>query len=98
LPGGGKDDIDVNACAGQHIDQSIDAKEIDPATNKVTDSGLCDTEELGCFPLGEAAVLDEFAYCDHQCRTDSKVLSLIFVKAKISEYVPAGWSDFRVHG
>jgi hypothetical protein len=44
LPGGGKDDLDVDSSTSQHVDQGIDAKEVDPAANEVADPGLCDAE------------------------------------------------------
>lgn len=96
LSDSGEDNIDVDSGTSQHADQGIDAEEIDSPADEVADPRLRDTEQLGRFRLGEAAILDELAYGDHESRTDPQVLGFILVEAQVPEYVSARWSNLRV--
>jgi hypothetical protein len=51
---------------GKHVDQSIDAEEIDSTADEIADSRLRNSKQLSRFRLSEAAVLYELTHCNHQ--------------------------------
>lgn len=89
LPSRGKDNIDVDSSESKHVDQDIDAKEIDPAANEIADPRLSHSKQFGRLSLGEASILDELSHRDHQDRADPKVFAFSLVKVQISKDVPA---------
>jgi hypothetical protein len=67
----GYDKVYVDSGTGKHVNQSIDAEEIDSSANDIADPWLPDTKELGRFNLGEVAVFYDLAHGDHESRTNS---------------------------
>jgi hypothetical protein len=46
--------FDPQSGGGEHVHESVDGEEVDAAAHEVGDSGLCDSEDLGCLALGQA--------------------------------------------
>ena|GEM_PF-6771400 len=98
LAGSRKHNIYMDSSESKHVDQSINAKEIDPAANEIADPRLSHSKQFSRFRLSKTSILDELSHRDHQARADSKVLGFSLAKAQISKDVPARRSDLRVHG
>lgn len=86
----------VTAC-GHHVHQSIDAEQLDLASNEVADPGLSDTEEPRRSRLSEAPLIDDRSDDSHESGTNLEVLSLLFGKSQILEDVASRASDTCIH-
>ena len=87
----------MDSSASEHVNQGVDAEEIDPTANQVTDPGLSHSKQPGRRSLTKTAVLDETPHGDHERRANPQVLGLIFAEAEIPEYIAAGWGAFCIH-
>jgi hypothetical protein len=64
----------VDACPGEHFDQSIDAEPLDFAPREVRDPRLGDVKELRGLRLRETSSIDEALHLEHQMSADTKML------------------------
>src|SRR5262245_46812933 len=82
----------------EHVDQSVDAEELDLSANQIAYARLCNAEELSSVGLSEGFFLDDGAQVTHQDGPDSEVLGLLLGEAQVLEHVPRGGSDLLGHG
>src|SRR5262249_51268835 len=71
----------------EHLDESVDAEEMDLPAHQVADPRLADSEEPGGLCLGESARLDELREADHQLRSHPQVISTLRRVPKVTKYI-----------
>lgn len=57
---------DTQTRRSRHVEQSVQAEEVDLAAQEIGGARLSDAEQLGCFALGKTSTLDVFLERDHQ--------------------------------
>ena len=77
----------------QHVD---DASVLSPL-EEIADARLRYTQGSGCSLLFEAASHDELLYLDHEIRPDQQVFGLLTAKSHITEDIPSGCCNIRLH-
>src|SRR5690349_14901373 len=74
---------------GQHVDEAVDAEELNLAAHEIANPRLRHSEQLRCFRLREPALVHQFSNSRHQTGSDPQVSSLVGVEAEISKHVTA---------
>src|SRR6185312_3268409 len=64
----------IDTCAGQHLDERIDAEPLDFAAREVRDPRLRDVEKLRRFRLRETSGFDETLDLEHEISADTEML------------------------
>lgn len=72
----------------EHIDQRVDAEQVDLAAYQIADARLRDAEQRGGRSLREPLRFEHFANLDHESGPKLQVLRLLPVKPEISEHIP----------
>src|SRR5882724_5775204 len=72
----------------QHVDEGVDAEQLDLAAHEVANPRLRHAEQLCCRGLRELPSLDQPLDLDHQVRPDLEARSLLRPKAEVAEHVP----------
>ena len=88
--------LDAHACSREHVDEHVDAEQIDLATNKIAYPWLGDSKEIRCRALRQFARLNKAPDFHHQLRAKPQALSLPRSKAQVSEHVPGRLLNFHV--
>jgi hypothetical protein len=88
--------LDAHACSREHVDEHVDAEQIDLATNKIAYPWLGDSKEIRCRALRQFARLNKPPDFHHQLRAKPQALSLLRSKAQVSEHVPGRLLNFHV--
>ena len=66
----------MKAGGTEHVDEGVDAEEVDLAPDEVGDSGLRDAESAGGLGLGQALLVDIGGELGHEGGPNLEVLSL----------------------
>src|SRR5439155_25077360 len=72
----------------QHVDEGVDAEQLDLAAHEVANPRLRHAEQLCCRGLRELPSLDQPLDLDHQVRPDPEARTLLRPKAEVAEHVP----------
>ncbi len=67
---------DTEACARKHLDQRVNAEQLDLPTHKITDTRLRDTEKISGLGLSQLAGSNQFAQERHKVRANPEVRRL----------------------
>src|SRR5207302_1093796 len=73
--GGADDHVQVEAGGTEHVDEGVDAEEVDLASDEVGDPGLRDAESASGLGLGQALLVDVGGEFGHEGGPDLEVLS-----------------------
>ena len=92
------DDFYAYANTSEHVDEGVDAEEVDLSFVEIADAGLSDAEELGGFRLFQTLRFNGLAEVDHQVRADLQVFGFFRGETQILENVSARARDFFFHG
>jgi hypothetical protein len=79
--------LDADAGAGQHVDEGLDAEQLDLSADKVADAGLGYSEELRGGVLRQLACLDQALQFRHQLSAQPKAFGLLRSEPKVFEHV-----------
>jgi hypothetical protein len=90
-------DVHLATSGCEHVDESIDAEELDFASDEIADSWLRYSEEFGSLSLSKALFSDDGAKIAHEDRSDPKVFGFLFREAQVLEHVPGGGDDLLGH-
>jgi hypothetical protein len=82
----------------EHVDEAVDAEELDLAAHEIANPRLRYTKEPSGLGLRESAIVNELPNTRHQSGTDPQMSGLVRVEAEISEYIPTRPLNFRDHG
>jgi len=82
-----KDEPGADSELGQHVDQSLGAEEIDPATHEVADSRLSDAQQLSGLALLELARRNRPLEIQQQVGTNPERFGLVGREAEVSKHV-----------
>jgi len=84
-----QDKSHAHSQARQHVDQSVGAKQVDPAAKEVTHSRLSYAQDFRDVSLSVSAGRDPFLNLNHKVRTDLEVLSFLYVEAEVTKNIAA---------
>src|SRR5947208_8552245 len=82
-----KDDLGADAELGEHVDQGVDAEEVDSTAHEVADARLGHAQELGSLALLQPARRNRLLEAQHQFGADLEVQSLIRRETEVAEHV-----------
>src|SRR5713226_7480500 len=71
----------------EHVDQCVDAEQVDFAAYHIADARLRDAEQCGGSSLREPPCLEHLANLDHERRPQPQMLRLLPVKPEIAEHI-----------
>jgi hypothetical protein len=80
--------LNAYSSVGEHIDQRIDAEQVDLATNEIADPGLRNSKEVCGRTLRQFARLDKTPDFHHQLRAKAQTLSFLRSETNIPEHIP----------
>lgn len=80
--------LNAHSRSCEHIDERIDAEQVDLAANKIAYPWLGDSEKIRCRALRQFACLDETPDFHHQLRAKPQALSFFRSETQVSEHVP----------
>jgi hypothetical protein len=95
-PGSSNSKLDAHACSREHVDERVDAEQIDLATNKIAYPWLGSSKQMRCRALRQFARLDKAPDFHHQLRAKPQALSLFRFETQVSEHVPGRSLNFHV--
>src|SRR5260370_7610336 len=78
----------THASMSEHVDQCVNAEQVDLATYQVANARLRDTEECGRSSLREPPCLNLLANLDHASRPQLQILPLLPSNPPISQHLP----------
>ena len=78
--------LDSDPRAGQHVDETLDAEQIDFPANKIADPGLGYSKELRGGVLRQLARLDYLPEFRHQLSAQPQALGLLRSEPEVSEH------------
>jgi hypothetical protein len=81
--------LDTHSCSREHVDERVDAEQIDFPANKIANAWLGDPKEIRCRALRQFARLDETPDSNHQLRAKPQALGLLRSESQVAEHVPA---------
>jgi len=87
--------LDVQAGRDRHVDQGVQAKEMDLSTQQIGDARLRDAEQLGGLALAQASSVEVILERHHQRRAELHVLR--FGRC-VLDRIPYAVKSFIVHG
>src|SRR5882724_8537884 len=91
-------ETDAHPCTCEHLDQSIDTEQIDPATHKIADARLRHSKQLRGLRLGDLPSLDEPGDLPHELRSQLEAFCFLPVEAEIAEHIPTRSFNLGCHG
>jgi len=71
----------------KHFDQAVSAETVNLAAHKIADSGLGDTEPLGCSSLSQMPGFDNLRKLDHEVGASSEILGLFGGESEVSKNI-----------
>jgi hypothetical protein len=78
----------------EHVDQRLDAEEMQPAPQEIANAGLTHLQQLCELRLLEPSRCRDLLDLDQKVSSDHEVLGLMRREAEIAKHVPAGRCDF----
>jgi len=79
--------LDLYSCARQHVNQSLDAEQVDFSANQIAYPGLGYSKELRGGVLRQLARLDQSPEFHHQLSAQPQALGLFRSEPDISEHI-----------
>src|SRR5712692_1963660 len=71
----------------EHLDEAVDAKELNLASHEIADARLSHAEQLGRLCLSKTAILDQLAQTDHEFGANAEVLGFVFREPEVTKNV-----------
>ncbi len=81
------DYLDADPEPGEHINQAVNAEEVQAPPDELADPGLRHAKELGRFSLLEAPGLNRLLNLDKKVRSNPKVFGFLCGKAEVAKHV-----------
>ena len=97
LPGRDDDQPDADPQPGKHINQAVDAEEVEAPSDEFTDPGLGHAKQLGRLGLLQAAGIKRPLDLDEEVRPNSEMFGLLLRKPQILENVARRSSCLEFH-
>lgn len=88
-------DIYANSSAREHVDERVDAEEIDFSPYQIAYVRLADLEQFRGLCLRESPFVEHPPHRRHESRPNAKVLGLILIKRKIGEHISTRLPQLR---
>src|SRR6516164_1833452 len=79
----------------EHVDQRLDAEEMQPPPQEVADARLAHLQQLRELRLLQASRGHDLLNLDQEVRADDEVLGLLLGEAEIAKHVPARRRHFQ---
>jgi hypothetical protein len=80
--------LNAHSCAREHIDERVEAEQVDLAANEIANPRLGNSKEVCRRTLGQFARPDKARDFHHQLRAKPQALSFFRSEANISEHIP----------
>jgi len=80
--------FDAHASTGKHINECIDAEQIDLPAHEIADTRLRYLEQGGSIGLRQFSIFEQLSEGRYECGANSKMLCFIRVKAEIRKDIP----------